>query len=306
MNNRRNDFIKCLAAPFFAFLVQQAVAIVWMELYMGYTLVTVDSDHLMDGLMDMTSSMMNPTALAWVSLAYAIICVIWFGVWYYRMKYNMPRENGTGPSVVRDKAVEVMDKQRGLFEGYSWTIIPGMILLACGGQYVCNFFAEFLGSLMPSWYECYEEIMKTMGMVDTETLGVPLLLYAIIFGPVCEELTFRGLCFSYARRSMGFWGANIISSLLFGLMHMNPLQAAYAILLGLVFGAIYEKSRNIFVTIAMHILFNLSAVVLDPFMTMGDTPFKFFTILLISLLVSYVGYELIIRAIPKHIDIEIR
>ena len=105
---------------------------------------------------------------------------------------------------------------------------------------------------------------------------------------------------------MSFWAAHIISSIAFGFMHMNPLQASYAILIGLVLGAIYEKSRNIFVTMGLHIMFNFSPFVLGPVMTLGTTPFRFFAILLVSLLASYVGYELIMRAIPKHIDIEIR
>ncbi len=306
MNNRRNGFFMCLLAPFCAFLVQQAVSIMWMEIYIGYSLTKYKGGNYMEYLQEIAKQMVDPNAMAILSLVYAIICLVWFGIWYYRLKYNMPHEEAKGPAVVKDTAYEVMDKQRGLFEGYSWTIIPGIILLAAGGQSVCNYLAEFIGSLMPSWYEFYEQIMESMGLTEQSSLSIPLILYAIVIGPMCEELTFRGLSFTYARRSMGFWGANIISSLLFGLMHMNPLQASYAILVGLVLGAIYEKSRNIFVTMGIHITFNLMGLILGPFMMIGDSPFKFFTILLVSLLASYVGFELIMRAIPKRIDIEIR
>ncbi len=304
--NRKNDFIKCLAAPFFSFVVQQAVSIIGMEAYLGYKLATFPGGDYMDYIMKMSEGMLNPNLLAWLSLAYAITCTIWFGCWYYRMRYNLPHEETHGPAVVRDRAVEVASRHRGLFEGYSWLVIPGIILLAFGGQYVCNFLAEFLGSVFPAWYDFYAEIMKTVGLDNADNLGVPLFLYAIIFGPACEELTFRGLCFGYARRSVGFWGANIISAVLFGLMHMNPLQASYAILLGLILGAIFEKSRNIVLVILIHVAFNLSSVILAPIMTLGDTPFTFFIILLVSLLATYVGFELVIRSIPKHIDIEIR
>ena len=295
-----------LAAPIMAFMVQQAVSIVWAEIYIGYKMITFSGGDYMQYVMGLMDGFTNTDFLAWISLTYAIICTVWFGIWYYRMRYNMPHEDGHGPAVVRDRAVEVASRQRGLFEGYSWTIIPGIILLAFGGQYVINYFAEFLGSLVPAWYEFYENLMKSVGLDDTTGIGVPLFLYAVILGPVCEELTFRGLCFSYVRRSMSFWTANLISSIAFGLMHMNPLQSIYAIVVGLVLGAVYEKSRNIFVTIAIHITFNLGSVVLSPVMTMGTTPYSFFAILLISLLASYVGYEMVIRAIPKHIDIEIR
>ena len=306
MSKKGNDFWKSLAAPFFAFMIQQGISIMWMEAYLGYKLATFESGNYMDYIMGIADEMMNADTLAWMSLVYALICTVWFSVWYYRLKYHLPKEEGHGPAMVRDRAVEVADRQRGLFEGYSWTIIPGIILLAFGGQYVINFFAEFLGSLIPAWYDFYENLMRTAGLDDTAKMGVPLFLYAVILGPVCEELTFRGLCYNYARRSMGFWAANLISSIAFGVMHMNPLQSAYAFIVGLVLGAVYEKSRNIFVTMAIHITFNFSPVILANFMYMGDTPFTYFVTLLISLLVAYVGYELVIRAIPKHIDIEIR
>ena len=296
----------CLAAPFCAFLVQQAVSIVWMEIYMGYSLANFKGGDYMKFAEEVTKGMTNPTALAIASVVYAVICTVWFGIWYYRLKYNMPREESIGPAVVKDTAHEVMDKQRGLFEGYSWTIIPGMLLLAAGGQMVANYLVEFVGSLVPSWYEFYEELMKSIGLDDTGNIGVAVVLYSIIIGPICEELTFRGVSYTYARRSAGFWAANITTSLLFGLFHMNPLQGTMAVMVGLVFGAVYEKSRNIFVTMGLHMMFNAAGVLAAPLISMGDTPFSFFMILLVSLLASYVGYEIVIHAIPRRIDIEIR
>ena len=287
-------------------MVQQAISIVYLEVYLGYKLAGFPGGDYTQYLLDISNEMSNARVLAWISLLYSVICIVWFGVWYYRLKYNVPREEGHGPAVVRDRAVEVANRQRGLFEGYSWTIIPGIILLAFGGQYVIEYFAEFLGSLIPAWYDLFENIMKTAGLDDTSSMGIPIFLYAVVLGPICEELTFRGLCYSYARRSMSFWAANIISSLAFGFIHLNPLQSAYAFLVGLILGAVYERSRNIFVTMAIHMTFNFSSFLLAPIMSLGSTPFRFFVILLVSLLATYVGYELVIRAIPKHIDIEIR
>ncbi len=306
MNKKSSDFIKCLAGPVFAFLVQQGISILYMEVYLGYKLAVFPGGDYMDYVVSIGESIMNPDNLGLMSLFYAVICTIWFSVWYYRLKYNVKKDNGSSASVVRDRAVEVVDRQRGLFEGYSWMIIPGIIILVCGGQVVCEYLTEFVGSLVPSWYEFYEELMKTMGLTDDSKMGLFIILYALFLGPICEELTFRGLCFNYARRSMSFLATNIISSLAFAIMHLNPLQGLYAFLFGLVLGAVYEKSRNIFVTMAIHVAFNSSAFIVSPVFGWGDTPFKYFVILLCSLLMTYVGYELVIKAIPKHIDIEIR
>ena len=305
MNRKSTDFFKCLAAPFIAFLVQQGMAIFYMEIYLGYKLAQFPGGDYMEYIASISTEIMNPGNLGLMSLLYALTCIVWFSIWYYRLKYNVNSEAGHGAAVVRNRAVEVVDKQRGLFEGYSWIIIPGIILLVCGGQVVCEYLTEFVGSLVPAWYEFYEQLMKTMGLTD-DSLNLSIILYAMILGPICEELTFRGLCFSYARRSMSFLAANIISALAFAIMHLNPLQSLYAFLFGLVLGAVYERSRNIIVSILIHIAFNTSALVVSGVFTLGDTPFKYFVILLCSLLMTYVGYELVIKAIPKHIDIEIR
>ena len=59
----------------------------------------------------------------------------------------------------------------------------------------------------------YETLMEGMGLNDTVTL--PLVLYAVILGPVCEEYAFRGLTMRYARRVMPFWTANVVQAVAF-------------------------------------------------------------------------------------------
>ena len=110
-------------------MVQQAISIVYLEVYLGYKLAGFPGGDYTQYLLDISNEMSNARVLAWISLLYSVICIVWFGVWYYRLKYNVPREEGHGPAVVRDRAVEVANRQRGLFEGYSWTIIPGIILI---------------------------------------------------------------------------------------------------------------------------------------------------------------------------------
>lgn len=84
-----------------------------------------------------------------------------------------------------------------------------------------------------------------------------------IAGPVTEELVFReGITGYWLRKGHSPWVAIIVSSLIFGLIHMNPVQVFSAFLIGLLLGTLYWKTRNIWLCSAMHILNNSVSVLL--------------------------------------------
>lgn len=82
-----------------------------------------------------------------------------------------------------------------------------------------------------------------------------MFLYAGIFGPVIEEIIYRG----FLMKSLQKYGktfAIFVSAAVFGLMHGNPLQSIFAFMVGLVFGyAAMEYS--IYFSILLHVLNNL-------------------------------------------------
>ncbi|MCL2087024.1 MAG: CPBP family intramembrane metalloprotease [Oscillospiraceae bacterium] len=78
----------------------------------------------------------------------------------------------------------------------------------------------------------------------------------IILAPICEELCFRGIIFKRMRTYFGLVPAVIVSSLLFGLIHINPLQILYAGALGVVMALVYHRSGKIMAPILIHAGFN--------------------------------------------------
>lgn len=88
------------------------------------------------------------------------------------------------------------------------------------------------------------------------------LILAIFVAPVVEELLFRGIIFYYLREMKGFWIANIIQALLFGLAHGNVVQGIYTAILGMILGYYYHKNRNILSPIFLHIFFNFFGIFL--------------------------------------------
>jgi membrane protease YdiL (CAAX protease family) len=99
------------------------------------------------------------------------------------------------------------------------------------------------------------------------TLIAQLVFLAFVVGPT-EELLFRGLIQTGLRESLGRWGV-VIGALLFGFFHLinlatqplgaTVLQVLTAIVIGLVFGVLYDRTRNLVGASVAHGAADLSA-----------------------------------------------
>lgn len=93
--------------------------------------------------------------------------------------------------------------------------------------------------------------------------SVLVIVQTVILAPISEELLFRGIVYNRLRRYFGkFPLPALISSAIFGLYHFNLAQGIFAFLFGLLACAVYDKVRNLWSVIALHIGGNLISVVL--------------------------------------------
>ena len=97
-------------------------------------------------------------------------------------------------------------------------------------------------------------------LVDHNTLGTSLFFMAFL-PCVIEELAYRGVMFGSFHEA-GRLKAILMSGILFGLMHMNFNQIAYAVVIGLIFGFVVEATGSIIPTMIMHFLINGFSVVI--------------------------------------------
>lgn len=110
---------------------------------------------------------------------------------------------------------------------------------------------------------------------DIVSTPFPAMLFMIgIFGPFCEEFVFRGViygsyksggyknntCYTNARAN-GI-SAILLSSLLFGLMHMNFNQALYAFVIGIFLAVLVEAAGSLWASVFCHMVFNSYQVVI--------------------------------------------
>lgn len=112
-------------------------------------------------------------------------------------------------------------------------------------------------SIMPeSWVALLEQFT---GTVSTGQPFVLLLLGTGILVPIMEEITFRyGIHRNIAKHSV-VW-AYIISALIFGLVHGNPIQMMYAAVIGILLSFVYQKTNNLWYPIIIHIAINSSSL----------------------------------------------
>lgn len=112
----------------------------------------------------------------------------------------------------------------------------------------------------------------TMLFVDNEVTkasGTLLSLrwYELLFivgflGPLCEELVFRGMIYGGMKNSTRISAAVVISSLTFGLMHMNFNQAAYAIVIGIFMALAIEATGSLWSSVIVHATINSFEVIM--------------------------------------------
>ena len=84
------------------------------------------------------------------------------------------------------------------------------------------------------------------------------LFATCIAAPVVEEILYRGLIYNILKRASSAIPAAIVSSVMFGIFHGNPLQALYAGTAALLLVYVYERSGSLIGSILAHAGFNSS------------------------------------------------
>ena len=126
---------------------------------------------------------------------------------------------------------------------------------------ICFTFTQVGSSFSSVLIELAEKITGTTLVNPVETLlssGNLIIstIFAGILFPILEELLFRRLICNRLL-PLGEAKAILISAAIFGFIHGNLFQFAYAFLFGLVLGYVYVKTGKIIYTIIFHCIMNL-------------------------------------------------
>lgn len=142
--------------------------------------------------------------------------------------------------------------------------LAAVVVVTVGLGLLLGLVLELLGEEVPAVQQELREAAR-----DPQTAPI-LVVSAVLFAPVFEELFFRGMVLPALAKRAGLWVGILLSALFFGVVHLNQaedlLGAGLLLLrlvpLGILFGWLYHWRGTIAVSIVVHSIFNAASVVL--------------------------------------------
>lgn len=179
-------------------------------------------------------------------------------------------------------------------------ILWGVVIVVASGVVI-----EPLLALFPT--EAYDGVQQTIG------LGGWAILSSIIAAPILEEILFRGLIFESCTERWGRGVGLVLSALLFGVIHIVPVQVINAFVVGLILGYVYLRTRSLLSVIIIHAFNNAIAYATMAFfgdasnVTLRDlvpTDWLYWTIYGLSALIFGLAIWRLVRTLRDNTEIE--
>ena len=86
--------------------------------------------------------------------------------------------------------------------------------------------------------------------------GAWAIVTVVVMAPLFEEVIFRGVLLESTRAKYGVMAAWLVSSAVFGIVHVHPTVAVNAFAIGLVLGFVYMRTDSLWSTIILHAVNN--------------------------------------------------
>lgn len=105
---------------------------------------------------------------------------------------------------------------------------------------------------------------NAVSQISDEVLAMPMWVMVLsmgIFGPFVEEIVFRGILLQTYQRTGRIVASIILSSVLFGMMHMNFNQFIYGAGMGVMLALLVEATGSVLTSFIAHAFFNTIEVV---------------------------------------------
>lgn len=114
--------------------------------------------------------------------------------------------------------------------------------------------------LMNLVYPMADSIESMTNVIVGESFLMTFLMVGIL-APVAEEVFFRGLLFNKIKNNTNLKFAVILQGVIFGLVHGNIAQFLPTFILACVAAVFYHKTKSILWPIALHMFYNIYAVI---------------------------------------------
>ena len=126
-------------------------------------------------------------------------------------------------------------------------------LLALGAGW--GFLALYTGLVSLLGLDTPQSLFEQFDLEGATTIG-SLAFVVILWGPLAEEVFFRGVVFSGLMGQMGFARAAVASSLLFALVHIDPIVMVPVFAIGMLLAWLYHRTGSLLSSFTAHVIWN--------------------------------------------------
>lgn len=137
-------------------------------------------------------------------------------------------------------------------------VLSGIVIILGAGAIVIgvNVVTQTLLASTEEGAQSVQEFAQTFASAPSMGRWFISFLSIAIFGPIVEEVLFRGVLYNGVRMIRAGWVPVVVTAVYFGLWHSSPVQVAYTMVLGLVFGTVYYATNSLAVVMILHIVNN--------------------------------------------------
>jgi membrane protease YdiL (CAAX protease family) len=155
-------------------------------------------------------------------------------------------------------------KQIAEYSHYNTFSLPG-VLVGIASAFVIIPVVEFISYWSYLLFPVLEKMQKAASGLFTAYNPLEMILLVFVIGVTpafCEEFLFRGYFQRTLQRKLKTPWHFIISGSIFALFHFQLLSLPALIVIGIYLGFLYYVFRSIYVTMAAHLLYNSTLIIL--------------------------------------------
>lgn len=147
-------------------------------------------------------------------------------------------------------------KPKNIIKDFGYKKLSAKAILICFGigvlAYILNIFVSSTFAFILNTIGFNPQYVSGGASYDTFPKFLIGVFSVAILPAICEEFTHRGLLLGVGSKIIGYKKAIVLSSIMFGLMHLNIQQFFYATILGLLMGFVFAVTKSIFPAMIIH------------------------------------------------------
>lgn len=257
----KKDFFKWTVKGFswciFYYLLNLSVSLFWTFLYLFYALITskeiIVTDEEINVLLTKATGATSSIAL----IVLGIILVV-----------------TVSKNYKKDFKEKINNFKISSSEIFNWLAIGTLL----------NLFFTFGLNMIPMPNEISNEYNDVIQFILTGS-PIVLLISVGIIAPITEEIVFRYLIYERFK-NVNLIYAVILSSILFGIMHLNLVQSSYAFLLGCIFCIMNYRHNSLYPSIIMHCAINSSSIISSSYNELSNGALVLFGFIFILIFIA--------------------